>query len=122
DHFGGDETYIKNIQNDQLKEELCNGRGINLIRISHTEELTIELLEQKNKEIGSGSGHIKEGFHTNKEKKEDKQARLNQHAKEKRKQYQSTKAYKGMRESQREWRKSQYQKSKAWKANRKNKP
>jgi hypothetical protein len=129
DHFGGDEAYIKGIQNDQTKEELCKGRGINLVRFSHDEELTKELIQERIESVGYGTGHVKDGFETNKEKKKEKDDRLKKRAKEVRKQqYQKNKqrlknsdGYKRQKERAKQHRKDAYQKQKAWKANRNNK-
>lgn len=128
DHFGGDEAYTRGINNDQTKEELCKGRGINLIRIAHDEDLDTELLLKKIEAIGPGTGHVKPGFETNKEKKKENDDRVKKRAKEARsKAYQKNKQrlkssdnYQANKERQRARRKEQYQKAKAWKANRKN--
>jgi hypothetical protein len=130
DHFGGDEAYIKGVQNDQLKDELCKGRGINLIRFNHDEELTVELIKERIEQTGYGTGHVKEGFETKQEKKKEKDDRLKKRAKDKRKQQyeknkqrmKSSEQYQRNKEYQRARRKEQYQKAKAWKANRRNKP
>ena len=129
DHFGGDDALVKGMLNDQLKEELCQGRGINLVRINHDEELTKELLESKIESVGNGSGHIKEGFHTNKEKAKEKNDRLQKRAKEKRReQYKKNKEkfknsdrHKQQKERAKQARKDAYQRQKNWKANRNNK-
>jgi len=117
DHFGGTDSYIKGSANDILKEELCKNRGINLIRIDYTEELTEDLLKEKIKESGYGSGNVKPGYETRQEKLDEKKARLNEHAKKHRQ-----KRYQANKEKAKEYRKQQYQKRKQWAAARKNKP
>jgi hypothetical protein len=129
EHFGGDESYARGIQNDMLKEELCAGRGINLVRISYDEDLTEDLLLSKIKEVGPGTGHIKDGFNTVEEVYNVYKKEKNKKAKEKRQRYYEQNKHKqkpneALKEKARQYRKEQYQKQKEklkiWKANRKN--
>lgn len=127
DHFGGDETYIKGIENDSIKEDLCKGRGISLVRINHDEILTKELLQAKIDAAGYGTGLIKEQFRTAKEKQKESKDRLRTHAKriakvnnEKAKQsLKNSPRYQAQKEQARAKRKENYQRSKAWAASRK---
>lgn len=113
-----EEEFDDAVARDKLKEELCAGRGINLIRISHDEELTVDLVKEKIDEVGFGSGEIKEGFQTGKEKYKEKQKQYNkQVAERKRKQYQkykSSESYQKNKQKQKEYRKQQYKKQKEW--------
>ena len=127
DHFGGDDNYIKNRQNDSLKEEICKGRGISLIRIGYRENLTSDLLDFKIIESGYGTGIIDKRFKTNKEKQREKQERVGGHAKriakmnyEKAKQIKkSSPRHQAQKEQARANRKANYQRGKAWAASRK---
>lgn len=127
DHFGGDDNYIRGIENDSVKEELCSGRGVSLVRISHDESLTVELLQAKIDQVGYGTGLIKEQFRTAKEKQKESKERLSTHAKriaksnyEKSKQkLKSSPRYQAQKEQARANRKAAYQRSKAWAASRK---
>lgn len=127
DHFGGDDQYIKNIQNDFKKDEICKGRGISLIRISSLDDVTIETLDRIIQEQGYGTGLVEEKYRTNLEKKEEYEkeykAKAKEHAKEVRKKsYQKKKSsdyYRANKEKAKQLRKQQYQKQKAWAANRK---
>lgn len=126
-HFGGEESHIINVQNDALKEELCAGRGISLVRINYNEDLTIELLQSKIDAVGYGTGLVQEKFKTNKEKQKEKKERFGTHAKrvaknnyEKAKQkLKSSPRYQAQKEQARANRKANYQRSKAWAASRK---
>lgn len=127
DHFGGDDTYVTGRINDQVKEDLCKGRGISLIRIAHDENLTAELLQSKIDEAGYGTGLVQDEFKTAKEKQKEKQSRLSTHAKrvaknnyEKAKQrVKNSPRYQAQKEQARARRKENYQRSKAWAASRK---
>lgn len=127
-HFGGDEAYIRGVQNDQLKEELCDGRGISLIRINHNESLSLESLTEKIENTTWGTGHIKDGFYTPKEKHRFKKEKVNKNAKEKRKEnykkqkesYKKSEAYKKQKEKARKIQRENYRKQKEWASNRKN--
>lgn len=129
DHFGGDETYIKGRLNDEMKEDLCKGRGISLVRISHLDNLDEELLRKKIDEAGFGSGIIQDDFKTSKEKQKEKQERLSTHAKriakvnyEKNKQKIKGSSYhQAQKERAKAIRKENYQRSKSWAASRNNK-
>ena len=115
DHFGGDEAHSRGVSNDLLKEELCSNRGVNLIRIDYTEELTLDLLRERIGQAGHGSGNVKPGYETTKERLDEKKARLNEHAKRHRQ-----KRYQAQKDRAKEYRRQQYQKRKEWAANRKN--
>lgn len=127
DHFGGDDQYIKNRENDQLKENICKGRGINLVRISHTEAFTKDVLLFKIDAIGYGTGILRDEFKTNKEKKKERDAKTAIKAREYRRERneKNKSRVSGNKEAQklkaREIRRAQYQKSKAWAAARRNK-
>lgn len=129
DHFGGSDQHIKNIENDFTKEDLCKGRGISLIRISYQEDLTIDLLNDKIRDAGYGTGIIKDEFKTNREKKKERDAAIRQQAKssaklnyEKNKQKIKNSSYhQAQKERARSVRKEQYQKRKAWHSARNNK-
>ena len=115
-HFGGSEAHSRGTGNDILKEDLCRNRGINLIRIDYTEELTMDLLRERIAEVGHGTGNVKPGYETKQEKQEEKKARLNEHAKKHRQN-----KYQANKEKAKEYRREQYQRRKEWaRANRKN--
>jgi len=111
-----EEEFIRGVDKDQRKEELCKGRGINLVRVDYSEELTEELVKSKIDKVGHGTGYIKDGYETGKEKQKKKQKQFNKVAAErKRKQYQKYKdseSYARNKQKQREYRKQQYQKQK----------
>jgi very-short-patch-repair endonuclease len=47
-------------QRDRRKEELCDLRGITLVRVKYDEDLTEELLREKIEDVGFGTGEISE--------------------------------------------------------------
>ena len=47
DFFGGNKTLKKRKAKDQLKRQLCEIHGVNLIEISHEEDLSLSLLNQE---------------------------------------------------------------------------
>jgi hypothetical protein len=110
---------------DQRKEELCAGRGISLVRISHDEEMTTELVQAKIDDVGYGSGDIQEGFETGKEKYKRKRREQNEIAKERKKkryqQFKQSEAYKTNKQKQKEYRKEQYKRQKEWQKQHKKK-
>lgn len=103
---------------DIAKELLCIGRGINLIRVDYSEDLTLELLLEKIKEAGHGTGIIQGGFSTNKECFALKERHMRQAAarykKEQREVYKQSESYKLAKEKQKEYQKEQYKRKKEW--------
>lgn len=103
---------------DLLKEELCAGRGITLVRISHDENMTAGLVRDKIKDAGYGSGEIKEGFETGREKykrKRQKQQEVDKDRQKKRyQQYKQSESYEKNKQKQKEYRKEQYKRQKEW--------
>jgi len=113
-----EDDFVRGIEKDARKEELCKGRGINLVRVSYNEEMDEDLVQEKIDEVGHGTGRVKDGYETGKEKHKEKQKHFNKVAAErKRKQYQKYKnsdSYKKNQDKQKEHRKQQYQKQKEW--------
>jgi len=103
---------------DIRKQELCVGRGINLIRIAYHEDMTVSLVQDKIDHAGYGSGVIKEGFETGKEKYKSKRQKQNEDAKERKKkqyhQYKESESFKKNKQKQKEYRKEQYKRQKEW--------
>lgn len=47
DFFGGEKTYIAQVQRDKLKKEICDDQNVALIYVYHDEKVSRELIEQK---------------------------------------------------------------------------
>jgi hypothetical protein len=111
-----EEDFYNGVERDKRKEELCDGRGISLVRISHDDELSHELVSSRIESAGYGNGHIKDGYLTSTEKYKIKQKEVvkiqNQHRKKQYQQYKNSEAYANNKQRQKEYRKKQYQKSK----------
>lgn len=113
-----DEDFVNSQERDKLKEELCEGRGITLVRVAHDEKLTEDLVRNKINSVGYGTGVIKEGFETGKElfkrKRKEQQEVVKERQKKRYQQYKKSESYKQNKQRAREARKQQYQKAKAW--------
>lgn len=103
---------------DIRKQELCDGRGISLIRFSYDEEMTLDTVKAKIKLYGHGHGSIQEGFETNKEVFKERSIKQTQRIKDyKKKQndkYKESSNYKAQKDKQKEYRKEQYKRQKEW--------
>ena len=113
-----EEEFQKGQERDRLKEELCDGRGINLIRIRYDEPLTYDYLRDKIIDTNYGTGHIQEGFETGKEKHKTKQDKFKKVHSARRKEaydkYKKSDAYQAQKDKQSQARRDQYQKRKEW--------
>lgn len=47
DFFGGVESFERTIERDELKKELSEDNGVNLIYINYWENITIEFIKEK---------------------------------------------------------------------------
>ena len=45
DHFGGDEEFVKRLENDKIKTEYCKNYNIQLIRIRYDDYISDDILE-----------------------------------------------------------------------------
>lgn len=45
EYFGGEETFKKIVQRDEIKDKYCDDNNINLIRISYKEKIKDKLIE-----------------------------------------------------------------------------
>lgn len=110
---------------DLRKQELCDGRGINLVRVAHDENMTLDLLIEKIEGIGYGSGEIQEGFKTGHEKHKEKRSGQNEAVKDRQKkryqQYKKSEAFQKNKQKQKEHRKEQYKRQKEWQKSRNSK-
>ena len=106
---------------DSRKEYLCSGRGINLVRIAYSDDMTEQFVLDKINEVGYGSGEVKAGFETNREKLKQKRKEQNkiiaERRKEKYKEYKSSETHQKQKQKQKEHRKKQYQRQKEWAKN-----
>jgi len=113
-----DEDFEAGRARDSKKEDLCKGRGLNLVRFSYQDEMTEDLVRERISECGYGSGQVKPGFETSREKLKQKnkaQAKLAaERKKEKRKEYRDSDLHEKSKQRQRDARKQQYKKQKEW--------
>lgn len=83
-HFDKSDDALEERQaRDKRKEELCQARGINLIRIRYDDPLTVEFVVSKFNEAGAGSGEwTEEAVLTTKEKSKAYRDRMRELKKE----------------------------------------
>lgn len=108
-----EDDFLKSLNNDKRKEEICIGRGINLIRIHHSEDLNKELILQRINQIGYGSGKVQPEFYTSKEKLDLKRLEINKARsiiqKQQYQKYKGSEQYAKKKEDQRNFAKQRYQ-------------
>ena len=106
-HFHKTKSEFYIAQNrDEQKEYICEGLGINLIRISDDQELSLELIDSL---FSAGTGQIQSGFekYTQTKKVLTKQSEITAR-KDRYNKYKNSESYQRLKESARKYRKKKY--------------